>query len=230
LRGAAFRTLKRTLITDQTLEPTQVAGFNQFYDDENGTKAWNYGVALDQKITNKIYGGAAYTYRDLDVPYVEVTGGEFKERTVDWSEKLIRSYLFWAPIDYLALRAEWLWERFDRDKDFGDGAKEVKTHYVPLGASIFCPLGFTLSFTGTYVDQDGKFERQGSLGTFENGDDHFWVFDTALSYRLPKRYGLITLGVSNLFDEDFNYFDTDRDNPRIQPDRTAYFRVTLALP
>ena len=25
--------LKRTLITDQTLEPTQVAGFNQFFDD-----------------------------------------------------------------------------------------------------------------------------------------------------------------------------------------------------
>ena len=24
---------KRTLITDQTLEPTQVAGFNQFFDD-----------------------------------------------------------------------------------------------------------------------------------------------------------------------------------------------------
>ena len=32
LRAAAFRTLKRTLITDQTLEPTQVAGFNQFFD------------------------------------------------------------------------------------------------------------------------------------------------------------------------------------------------------
>ena len=33
VRAAAFRVLKRTLITDQTLEPTQVAGFNQFFDD-----------------------------------------------------------------------------------------------------------------------------------------------------------------------------------------------------
>ena len=39
LRAAAFSVLKRTLITDQTLEPTQVAGFNQFYDDENTTDA-----------------------------------------------------------------------------------------------------------------------------------------------------------------------------------------------
>ena len=33
VRAAAFRVLKRRLITNQTLEPTQVAGFNQFYDD-----------------------------------------------------------------------------------------------------------------------------------------------------------------------------------------------------
>ena len=33
VRAAVFRALKRTLITDQTLEPTQVAGFNQFFDD-----------------------------------------------------------------------------------------------------------------------------------------------------------------------------------------------------
>ena len=28
--GEAFRTFERTLLTNQTLEPTQVAGFNQF--------------------------------------------------------------------------------------------------------------------------------------------------------------------------------------------------------
>ena len=39
IRGAAFRTLKRTLISSQTIEPTQVAGFNQFFDDFNFTRA-----------------------------------------------------------------------------------------------------------------------------------------------------------------------------------------------
>ena len=51
LRAAAFRVLKRTLITDQTLEPTQVAGFNQFFDDLNSTKSWRYGAAIDQKFS-----------------------------------------------------------------------------------------------------------------------------------------------------------------------------------
>ena len=50
VRAAVFRTLKRELISNQTIEPTQVAGFNQFFDDVNGTDAWRYGVGIDQKI------------------------------------------------------------------------------------------------------------------------------------------------------------------------------------
>jgi outer membrane receptor protein involved in Fe transport len=56
------------------------------------------------------------------------------------------------------------------------------------------------------------------------------LVDAALSYRLPKRYGLLTIGVSNLTDEDFEFFDSDRDNPRIQPDRVFFGKITLSLP
>jgi len=48
--------------------------------------------------------------------------------------------------------------------------------------------------------------------------------------RLPKRYGFVTVGVSNLFDEDFNYEDTDVNNPEIQPDRMIFAKIILALP
>src|SRR5262249_16290932 len=66
VRGAVFRTLKKTLITDQTLEPTQVAGFNQFFDDLAATDAWNYGVAIDQKFSNSIFGGVEFAARNFD--------------------------------------------------------------------------------------------------------------------------------------------------------------------
>ena len=36
LRAAAFQVVKPPLRTSQTIEPTQVAGFNQLYDDDNG--------------------------------------------------------------------------------------------------------------------------------------------------------------------------------------------------
>ena len=184
LRAAAFRTLKRTLITNQTLEPTQVAGFNQFFDENNATDAWRFGGAFDQKFSESIYGGAEYTYRDLDTPFFSD-----KVKTANWDEQTVRAYLFWTPHKWLAFSAEWLWEDFDRDEDLTDGAKEVKTHYIPLGINFFHPSGLSASLKGTYVNQDGKFERQGTLGTFEDGDDKFWLVDAAIRYRFPKRYG-----------------------------------------
>ena len=73
LRAAAFRVLKRTLITDQTLEPTQVAGFNQFFDDLNATDAWRFGAAVDQRFLRTLFGGGEFSARLLSVPFRSIT-------------------------------------------------------------------------------------------------------------------------------------------------------------
>ena len=67
-------------------------------------------------------------------------------------------------------------------------------------------------------------------GEPESGSDQFWTLDLSVNYRLPKRYGFITVGVTNLFDEEFEYADTDIDNPSIQPERFFFGKVTLAFP
>ncbi len=54
VRAAGFRTLNRTLISDQTIEPTTIAGFNQFFDDPPGTDAWRYGIGVDHEISNDL--------------------------------------------------------------------------------------------------------------------------------------------------------------------------------
>jgi hypothetical protein len=229
LRTAAFRVLKRTLVSDQTLEPTQVAGFNQFFDEIGATDYWVYGGAFDQKFTN-VFLGAEFTHRDLDVPF-RLTGPTPNLTTVAWDEQIFRSYLFWTPHKWLALNAEYIYEDFDRDENFNLNAKTVETHYLPLGINFFHPSGLSASVKGTYVDQEGSFNRlDAPAGVTENGQDDFWLFDASISYRFPKRYGFLTVGASNLTDEEFEYFDTDRDNPRIQPDRFFFVKVTLALP
>ncbi|MGE5257407.1 MAG: tetratricopeptide repeat protein, partial [Hyphomicrobiales bacterium] len=232
LRAAAFRVLKRTLITDQTVEPTQVAGFNQFFDEINATDYWVFGGAVDQKFSQKIYGGAGYTYRNLNVPFVEVNADTLTSSlaNTNWREKILRSYLFWTPHDWLSLTAEYMWERLNREEDLALGAKEATTNYLPLGVNFFHPSGLSLSLKATYVDQKGKFERKDNVGVFENGQDNFWLFDAAVRYRLPDRYGFLTVGVMNLFDKHFEYFDSDQDNLRFQPDRFAFIKLTLAFP
>ena len=113
---------------------------------------------------------------------------------------------------------------------FADGAKDVDTHRVPLGINFFHPSGLSASLKGTYVNQDGSFERKDDLGVFNDGDDDFFLVDAAISYRFPKRYGFLTIGVTNLTDENFQYFDCDSNNPRFQPDRVFFGKITLALP
>jgi hypothetical protein len=229
LRGAIFRTLTRTLVDARTVEPTQVAGFNQFFDEARSTDAWRYGGAIDQKFSASIYGGAEFSKRDLEVPRPVGDDVTFSNERLDWEEYLGRAYLFWTPHNWLGLSAEYLYEKFDFDKESNPRAEEVKTHSFPLGINFFHPSGLGASLKATYYDQEGDFQR-GNTGEFFHGEDDFWVVDAAINYRLPKRYGFITIGATNLFDEDFKYFDTDINNPRIQPERYFFVRATFAIP
>ncbi|MGZ8501034.1 MAG: TonB-dependent receptor domain-containing protein, partial [Candidatus Binatia bacterium] len=228
LRVAAFRTLKRTLVTNQTLEPTQVAGFNQFYDDFDATEAWRYGAAVDQKFTKDIFGGLEFSRRDIKVPFFDAedpVNPSVKKESMH--ENVARSYLFWTPLSWLALRAEYMFERFTTE-GLSDQPKKLNTHRVPLGISFFHPSGFSASLKTTYIYQNGNFVLNDE--SVRSGRDNFWTLDGGVSYRLPKRYGFITVGATNILDTKFKFFDRDLKNPSIQPNRMLFTKITLALP
>jgi outer membrane receptor protein involved in Fe transport len=100
---------------------------------------------------------------------------------------------------------------------------------VPLGVNFFHPSGLSASLTTTYWNQHGDFQSL-LTGEIRSGSDDFWLVDAAINYRMPKRYGFVTVGVTNLFDQAFMFFDDTNNNTIIQPDRTVFGRVTLALP
>jgi hypothetical protein len=205
-----------------------VAGFNQFYDDFEAADAWVYGLALDQKFSKDVYIGAALSYRDLRVPFIDF---DLTIQEVDWEEYLGRAYIYWSPHAWLALKAEYLYEDFERDDEFTDGVKDLRTHRFPLGINFFHPSGWSAGVTATYYDQKGKIERTViDFGVFEEGSDQFWLVDAAIGYRFPKRYGFITMGATNIFGEAFDYFETDRNNLSIQQDTTLFVKLTLTLP
>jgi hypothetical protein len=157
---------------------------------------------------------------------LDVTGIAPVAQVQNLDEQLGRAYVFWTPHRTVALSAQYLYEQL-KTNDFVDltgSPAKLDTHRFPLGVRWFHRSGFSAAFIATYVDQQGTF-----AGNVED-EEKFWVYDAAISYRLPKRYGLITVGASNLTDEEFRYFDTDRKNPTLQPQRMAYARITIALP
>ncbi len=234
LRASVFRVLKRTLITDQTLEPTQVAGFNQFFDDVNGTRSWRYGLGADHKVSCNLFGGVEATRRDLAVPVQVALQRSVGKRETSWSEYTARGYVFWTPRTWLALRAEYSFERLDRvpvSDAIGAtvGVREANTHRVPLGVALFHRSGLGASATATYYSQRGSF---GDSAPFTDGSDRFWLFDAGLSWRLPRRTGTIAVVATNALDTKFNLYENGISNwnSTVQPATAVFARVTLAGP
>jgi tetratricopeptide (TPR) repeat protein len=230
LRAAWFKALKRTLITDQTLEPTQVAGFNQFYDDPTATASDVWGAAIDQKFGSRVFGGLEYTARDLTIPHLLLENGvEWTVTDKPGNESVARAYLFAAAARWLTIAAEYQYENIERDPELFLSFSKAKTERVPLSVRFFLPSGFGALVGATYLKQEGEF-RPATGFDFLPGERSFWVFDAALRYVLPKRYGHIVAGVNNLTDEKSTYEATDSRNLGIRPGRFVYARVVLAFP
>jgi hypothetical protein len=231
LRGAVFRTVKPQLISNRTLEPTQIAGFNQFFDDINATESWRYGVGLDWRVRDGLFIGAEATWRDLSEPVFIDSDVQSEDR----DEQLYRTYVNWLPLPELALSAEFSYDRYDSEEgiatEFDNLPERVETFSVPLGVRYFFPNGVFAGIGGTFVNQE---VRRSATATFADGSDSFFVVDAAVGYRFPNRIGIASLAVNNLLDEGFEFQDDSyrefRDEPSTGPyipDRQILARITL---
>ena len=120
-------------------------------------------------------------------------------------------------------------ERVKQDVDASPfGLAESTTHRFPLEARFFHPSGLFARVRGTFVDQDGRFEDV-QTGEIVYGSDNFWVADVGRGYRFPKRWGLASIEVRNLFDENFQFQDTDPGDSRFGPERTIFGRLTVTF-
>lgn len=234
LRAAAFSTVKRPLAANQTVEPTQVAGFNQFFDDIDGTKTWRYGIGADHIFSATLFGGIELSWRDLEVPCLCV--GSPSVSLEDQQEQFHRAYLYWTPAARWALSAEADLEEFQSAGLNADPSfpVEVMTRRIPIAAKYYHPNGLFARLGVTYVDQAVAFQPEFPETQASTDDERFWVADASVGYRLPKRWGIFTLDVANVFDQDFRYEDANFQigEPRIpifQPERQIFARFTASF-
>ena len=212
-------------MTSQTIEPTQVAGFNQFYDDMNATDSRRFAIALDQTVAADMYAGVELSLRELTVPF-DQTGEEF-----DWEERNAGIYFYWAPTELLALTAAYRYEEFSRPLEFPgrELITSVKTTTIPLGATLQLRNMFFGTIAANYVRQSGLFFNASLDPLPLPGEDTFWVTDMSFGYRLPRRRGTLSLDVRNVFDEDFQFQETDLFSRQFARERVVLFRASLAF-
>ncbi len=201
LRAAYFKTVKPALSANRTLEPTQVAGFNQIFDDANGTKATRYGAGLDWRAARNVFTGLEASWRAIEHPNVVSGAIQFQ----DWDEQLHRLYAYWAPTARWSLGVEAAYDMFESGSVDLSRPRNVTTFTVPVRVQYFHPTGWFASLVTTYVNQTVENNVLPS-GTVEL-DSQFTVADLALGYRFPKRAGIASITVQNLFDRSFDYRD-----------------------
>jgi tetratricopeptide (TPR) repeat protein len=226
VRAAAFRFLKRALASSQTIEPTQVAGFSQFFDDFNGTASTTYGLGLDHKLSPSTFAGLEVSARNLRF----AVPGDGRRTT--WEERYGQLYLNWLPSSAVALSAKVDIEKFDRKRFAGvNGFNQLKTRSWRLAASYFGLNGMTFRVTTHHISQSGVFLEE--VGPRSNGEDSFWLVDGDVEYRLPGRRGLLGLSVRNLFNRSFHLqqdIDPTKPTPfRFEPERQVFVRVVLSF-
>ncbi len=232
LRLAAFQMVKPALVVEQTIEPTQVAGFNQLFDDTNAAKSTVYGFGFDTAGNAPYYLGIELTHRAIEAPTFLISDSvESFEGFVDISESLARTYVYWAMNDRWSLSFDPQYQELNRTETTGNAPSRVKTAIAPLSARYHDPGGFFSSVTATFVDQE--VERLAS-STLRDGRDGFFLVDAEIGYRLKKRLGTLSLEVLNLFDQEFyfqddNFQTSEPKNPRFVPDRQVFLRFSVSL-
>ncbi len=201
LRFAYAESLKQSLFSDQTLEPTQLAGFNQLYDDFNGDASSLFAAAIDYTWPMSFFTGFQFSRRDIDkVNFSRGVNNEILSVTLKHHRQsdAYKGYLNWMITSNFSLTTEYIYEK---DSSYNSESEFLITQKVPLAVKYFNPNGLFAHLGMTYIKQNDNFSTNADVS------GSFIVADAAIGYRLPKRLGLVSLEVRNLLNKHFKYND-----------------------
>jgi len=244
LRGAWFETTKSHLIAQQTLEPTQVAGFNQFFDDINGTRTQRFGGGVDYRYSNQLYGGIEASKRILHIPIqlINTSISSEIEYLQKQSEQQYRAYVYWLPHIHWSIKSEFQFEDYKRNSNVlgiqVNDPVHIQTIKAPISIDYFHPTGIFTSITGTIMHQNlssvrsSSMENEQIITETKLRSDTFFLLDAIIGFRLPKRRGILSFEARNLFNKNFfyrsiNFFQNEAITPQFTPERTFLGRLTL---
>ena len=235
VRATAFSRLASSIGRLQTLEPTQVAGFNQFYEDVGGTHSDNYGVGFDQRIKSWLFFGGSWLHRSLDIPEADcpnplpasgctlLPGTVLNQKHSD--DELASAYVNVPIGKFVAGSVDWWLD----DRSFNTTTMSplglfqnyMRTNRYRPQVRVFLPVGFYALVAGTYRAQRvQQFDNLAApVPTLETA--RFWTLDAAIGWRLPRRLGSVSLEGTNLTDKEFPFYEQSLQEQVIPARRVA---------
>lgn len=224
LRAASLRTIRRSFVTNQTLQPSQVSGFSAYFDDPSGTISQRNGIAVHHRLSDRTFAGGEWSRRDLQVP------GFAGDPPSPWTEHFGRAYLYRILTSRSALSVELQYEHLRRplDNTGNERFTELRTLIAPVALRLHGPAGWSATLLATAVHQKARHED--SNLDYVDGSDRFIVADLSLAYQLPHRAATVSVDGRNLFDRRFRYQEIDVfSSPRVSPRRLVLLRLSTSF-
>lgn len=225
LRAAYFQSLKRPSQIEQTLEPTNLSGFNQFFDEADGIESNQYALGFDVDAGRGNWFGGEMYFQKSDIPFGA-------ENTVMQKAESTRGRLSWNwSAEPWAISATYHFERskyLNIENAFGNIPSPLTTHKVPLQIQWHSDGGLMVSATATFLEQSAEFDQRQV-----EADTHFTLLDAELRYSFLRRTAEVSLHCNNIFNRSFNYQSTSLfdPSPRIGmyiPERTVLVGLKFA--
>lgn len=217
VRAAYFETLGVSSSRElEGIEPTQVAGLRQVFDDAVGTEAEVASAGVDWKSPKSTYTGFSLFTRQLKSPFAlagdtitvgldQSIGNRVDSQSVEaYADEQGAS----AYVNQI-LSSEWVgslnydWTETENDFD----QFELDTQRARLGLNYYSPTGWFVFSSGTFRHQ----ERDGFDAPDVSKDEDFFILSAGLGWQLPHRHGSVQLAVRNILDESFSYQPTASD-------------------
>jgi len=223
-RAAYFDSSGRRFVAGQTIEPTQIAGFNQLFDDLVFSHAKRWGAGFDFKLTDSLFTGVEWSERRL----TNVTiGGDGTHGEVKASEENVRAYLNWTINDRFVFSSGVQWDDLVGDVTFAAQFAELNIVRVPAEIRYYDPSGFFALLGAAFVHETGTFFDP----FFTPYRDHetFAVVNAGAGWRIPGRSAVASLQITNLFNTGFRFQDVDVRNPAFIPHRMIQGRITFSF-
>ena len=199
LRAAYYKSLKRFLVADQSIEPTQIVGFNQLFDDTNGTESERLGIALNLKPTKDIALSMEATRRNVDF-VIDVQTDKREETIVNLSA-------FWTISNRLSLATDIIFDLYNNSQplnDFANAITSLKTVRVPVQVTYFLNHSIYFSVKTLFLRQD--LERV-DMSDLPSGKTDSIIGDLTMGITFADGNGTLTAALTNITDTNFRYQD-----------------------
>ncbi|WP_374481545.1 FecR domain-containing protein [Zoogloea sp.] len=228
LRTAFMQGVSGSKYDRESLAPTQFAGFNQVFDDTNGTRWRRAAVGVDQRFGNGINAGLEASARHMDVP-MPSNGTQALEA---WKEQLHRAHLTLPFGQRLAFSVEWRHEEIEGPTDtvLRDTFSPYKVRTDLIPARLWLKTGPTDTLLEHWtVDQHAALLSSAAGETAARSK--FSVTNLRFSVPLASNHLTLSFGIYNIFDRQFRFQNTDLNGdpkvPLFYPQRTALLQGNL---